>query len=288
MRAGVKNAIGSNPAVLIRFLNGIVDREFQKSDDEINMTLVDECLAAITRLDSLVSPNQADSYSAFQAELCEKAVQDSYPLHPVLPGGSKFGIYTSPQKKNKITNRRLGRRFAAALIAAAIMTSLLTVGVIAKFAGFDFREWVEEILKLKPGESTELDGFTVFKGEDRERFNSIEEFLDKENLDILYPSVLPENVICKTVMVYKIEECFSYVFSLSDKETKNITYKVSEKHDKVNLSEYDILEIGDTVFYLKEFSKYYQSIFYYNGYQCIIEATDYTDIILIISNMKGC
>ncbi len=285
MKARIKNAFGSTPDVLIGFLNGIIDREFQKPDDEINMNLVDECLEAITRLDSLISPNQAASYSAFQAEFCEKAVQASHPLLPVLPGGSEFGIYVSRKRKDRNSKRRLGRRFAAALIAAAITASLLTVGVVAKSAGFDFGRWIEEILNLKPGESTELDGFTVFKGENRERFDSIEEFLNEEKLDILYPSVLPENVICKNIIVYEVDCKTTYSFNFSD---KSYYYEISEDVKTFEWENFEIFTVNDIDFYLRQvYEQKYQAVFTYNGYQCIVEATDYADIISIISNMKG-
>lgn len=47
-------AFRSKPSVLIGQLNAIIDREFLKPDEAIDMDLVDECLEAIARLDNLV------------------------------------------------------------------------------------------------------------------------------------------------------------------------------------------------------------------------------------------
>ncbi len=272
-------AFRSKPSVLIGQLNAIIDREFLKPDEAIDMDLVDECLEAIARLDNLVVERTQEELEEIKKNIIEKA--EGRPLKILHPAAESFAA--SRSKTGFL--RRKGGRIAAAVIAAALMASLFTVGTAAKQEGFDIKDWIKEILNIEPGTSMELGGVTVYYGPDYEWYESVDEFIEAGDLDILYPSVLPEGISLEKIFVYEIEgqTVFSFQFN-----NELYSYEVFENSDYTSTNNYEKIQIGDLCVYVSSFKDgRYQAVFQYDRYQYVVRATDYIDINIIITNLKG-
>lgn len=272
-------AFRSKPSVLIGQLNAIIDREFLKPDEAIDMDLVDECLEAIARLDNLVVERTQDEVEEIKKNIIEKA--EGRPLKILHPAAESFAA--SRSKTGFL--RRKGGRIAAAVIAAALMASLFTVGTAAKQEGFDIKDWIKEILNIEPGTSMELGGVTVYYGPDYEWYESVDEFIEAGDLDILYPSVLPEGISLEKIFVYEMEGQMVYSFQFNN---ELYSYEVFENSDYTSTNNYEKIQIGDLCVYVSSFKDgRYQAVFQYDRYQYVVRATDYIDINIIITNLKG-
>lgn len=272
-------AFRSKPSVLIGQLNAIIDREFLKPDEAIDMDLVDECLEAIARLDNLVVERTQEELEEIKKNIIEKA--EGRPLKILHPAAESFAA--SRSKTGFL--RRKGGRIAAAVIAAALMASLFTVGTVAKQEGFDIKDWIKEILNIEPGTSMELGGVTVYYGPDYEWYESVDEFIEAGDLDILYPSVLPEGISLEKIFVYEMEGQMVYSFQFNN---ELYSYEVFENSDYTSTNNYEKIQIGDLCVYVSSFKDgRYQAVFQYDRYQYVVRATDYIDINIIITNLKG-
>lgn len=272
-------AFRSKPSVLIGQLNAIIDREFLKPDEAIDMDLVDECLEAIARLDNLVVERTQEEQEEIKKNIIEKA--EGRPLKILHPAAESFAA--SRSKTGFL--RRKGGRIAAAVIAAALMASLFTVGTVAKQEGFDIKDWIKEILNIEPGTSMELGGVTVYYGPDYEWYESVDEFIEAGDLDILYPSVLPEGISLEKIFVYEMEGQMVYSFQFNN---ELYSYEVFENSDYTSTNNYEKIQIGDLCVYVSSFKDgRYQAVFQYDRYQYVVRATDYIDINIIITNLKG-
>ncbi len=271
-------AFRSKPSVLIGQLNAIIDREFLKPDEAIDMDLVDECLEAIARLDNLVVERTQEELEEIKKNIIEKA--EGRPLKILYPAAESFAA--SRSKTGFL--RRKGGRIAAAVIAAALMASLFTVGTAAKQEGFDIKDWIKEILNIEPGTSMELGGVTVYYGPDYEWYESVDEFIEAGDLDILYPSVLPEGISLEKIFVYEMEgqTVFSFQF-----DNPSYSYEVFGENVYLSVDGYEKIQIGDLCVYMCLKDGRYQAIFQYDRYQYVVKATDYIDINTIITNLKG-
>ena len=72
----------------------------------------------------------------------------------------------------------------------------MTITTMAGAAGYsNAYDWIKDnmaaIFSWRPG-SYDVDGITVIKGNETNRYESVEDFMKEENIDILYPSSLPE------------------------------------------------------------------------------------------------
>lgn len=272
-------AFRSKPSVLIGQLNAIIDREFLKPDEAIDMDLVDECLEAIARLDNLVVERTQEELEEIKKNIIEKA--EGRPLKILHPAAESFAA--SRSKTGFL--RRKGGRIAAAVIVAALMASLFTVGTVAKQEGFDIKDWIKEILNIEPGTSMELGGVTVYYGPDYEWYESVDEFIEAGDLDILYPSVLPEGISLEKIFVYEMEGQMVYSFQFNN---ELYSYEVFENSDYTSTNNYEKIQIGDLCVYVSSFKDgRYQAVFQYDRYQYVVRATDYIDINIIITNLKG-
>ena len=279
-------AFRSKPSVLIGQLNAIIDREFLKPDEAIDMDLVDECLEAIARLDNLVVERTQEELEEIKKNIIEKA--EGRPLKILHPAAESFAA--SRSKTGFL--RRKGGRIAAAVIAAALMASLFTVGTAAKQEGFDIKDWIKEILNIEPGTSMELGGVTVYYGPDYEWYESVDEFIEAGDLDILYPSVLPEGISLEKIFVYEMEGQMVYSFQFN---SSSFSYEawvddssLQDKIDSLHINDIYKVQIKDLCVYLWNLEDgRYQAMFEYGRYQYIVKVTDYIDINTIITNLKG-
>ena len=178
---------------MMRFLGDVIEAEMDKPEDEIDMELIAECDAYLAELlaDIEISDEQM---TANIAKIKEKACHTKAPE-------------TRPRRMPR------PRRLVAAILAAA----LLIGGTLTAYAFVPaFRDMIRSVLKLGCGETIDENGITYVYNGERKKYNSIEDWVVSENLDILYPHELPDGLTVKNIFVAGEGETLTYNISFTD------------------------------------------------------------------------
>lgn len=195
-----------------------------------------------------------------------------------------------PKKHNRVFLK------VAISFASVCLILLSSFSVMALAMGGYSQAWsyisthVHEILNMD-GNKTEIDGIEIIKSDYTKKYDTIEELLSTENLDILYPSALPEGVKieCLKTIVYENNQLeIKFLFNTSD---INLTVKDCYSIDIENISELNKVStytVDDINFYItNKDDAIYQAITQINGFEYLINSHNYNHLIHILSNMKG-
>ena len=162
---------------LIRFLGDVIEAEMDKPDDEINLELIEECDGFLSEL------------------LSDVTVSDGQMKENI----AKIKGMAAPCAITPICPRRIPRprRLVAAILAAV----LLIGGSVTAYAFVPaFRDVVCYVLNLDSGSQIEDGGLTYVYNGERKKYDSIEDWVVSENLDILYPHKLPDGLGIRNII----------------------------------------------------------------------------------------
>lgn len=266
-----------------------IEREAEKPDEEADLELLEENAEEFDKLTKDIDhlcPEQ--SVDEFLKEL-EGLGVDCSKLTPKEEGISK------KRKKGKKGKKKSKKRAVAAVATLAIITTLLfaVVSVAAHNQGYSnawefITENIKQILNLNAGETMESDGITFLKGEENITYKTIEELIEKENCDILYPSNMPNDIYVTKIFENNISETHKiWTYQFND---PNLSVSVSnvQQLSQNALSTQETYETSKLIFYIKTYDNgTYQAIGYYKGYEYRILYNDYTKLLTILDGMKG-
>ena len=183
--------------VRMQWLCKIIDNEMAKNIDEIDMDLVNECQE---ELDELMQETRAEHAS-------EQAAITS--AEPEYAGNlaSRGRVY----EKNYGAGHRTVRTRLVALVAAVIVvfSSMAVISVVAKSQGyvsaFEFvAEKAKEIFNSKKGTVIKDGNIAIIRNGQTKNYASIDELVQQEDLDIMYPTELPEELKIEKVMITEL------------------------------------------------------------------------------------
>ena len=171
--------------------------------------------------------------------------------------------------------------------------SILSLSAIASNKGYTtaleyISENIGKIFGLNDRETIQDDGINVIKNTESIPYKSIDDFINSEALNILYPHTLPGNIdILSVRYIQKSQDaytlCFSfsdpkYIFNVSTYYINNIT---AEKVDKC-------VTIENFNFYYAQLEEnMHYAILQHEGYEYTIQAPSYDDLLIIMNSMKG-
>ena len=156
---------------MIRFLGDVIEAEMDKPEDEIDMELIAECDAYLAEL------------------LADTEISDEQMTANIAKIKGKACHTKAPETRTRRMPRP--RRLIAAILAAV----LLIGGTLTAYAFVPaFRDMVRNVLNLGKGSTMDDGGVTFIYSGKRSTYESIEELIQKENIDILYPHNLPEGL----------------------------------------------------------------------------------------------
>ena len=260
----------------IAWLFQIIDNEISKPDEEQDLDLIYECTEFIKELENdpteyPISDRQVDEILSW--------------LGGSSPQGATAPVVMKPRRRRWVR--------VCAILAAAFVAMFATLSVAAKCQGY-CNAWelvvenVEKIFHMNTGDTVEANGITLVKGGESISYNSIEELIEQEGYDFLYPAVLPDGVEITGINFQEETEQRNYLTLMFNNENISITitnyYEVSE-HDLTKMETY---ETTFTHFYIKKITENsYQAIGHTDGYEYIILCNDYNDMLIILDNMKG-
>ena len=253
----------------------MIDNETDKPEDEIDFALIGEC-------------------SAYLRELSDKAAEATKEQKQRILQQIKAHHNQTATKSAKVLrpNWKTARKVVAIAIAAALLLTL-TLSVIAKVKGYSSAwEYVRENAKIffnmSPGSKAKDGEITLTKHDGVVTYNSIEELLQTEGYDIMYPSVLPEGVRITKISEQIVSETRTvYCYRFTD---ENLSILVSSQANvpPEYLEEYEKIENASMPAYLvKKSNGGFEIIGYDNKYQYLIYANDYDVLIGMLNGMEG-
>ena len=263
-------------------LHRMLEVEMSKSPEEMDLKLIDECSAQI---DELAGEGPKHSSAVIQAKIQQILGE---PTSRVSRNRAKVKAIPAVDTKNRHCIQKFFIILAASLL---LLYSSLTVA--AKMQGYSNAwEFVAqkfiEIFNLDGSKSLEEGNITLIVESKRISYNSIDALLRAEELNILYPSELPQNVSLTTVRKYiQPDGTCKFAFLFSDKNL-SMTIKNQYTFDVSLLGDFEKIDMETHQIYIKNLQNgTFQALCQFEGYEYSITYNDYKEIVAIIESMKG-
>lgn len=298
MKKNIKNNLNNNDYLIklnmsdaprdvrMQWLCKMIENEMAKNVDEIDMDLVNECQE---ELDELMQEIRAERASAQDATASAKP---EYAGNLASRGRVEFIKARNDEKARmaqiRQINRRFPKRLAVAAAAALIICSAAVTAFVAAEGFGSMEEFVSYIsLKLKPGERADQNGITFINNGKSINYDSVEEFASKENLDVFYPTELPEGVFVKEIILtgdLDGESDCSLVYVFTD---YNIALSI-RNYSLINIptDNYQIFDSALGKFYIKEIGGCYQAVCQTEKHEYCIDTNDIKSLQIIMKGLQ--
>ena len=259
----------------IQWLCQIIDNETDKPEDEIDFALIGEC-------------------SAYLRELSDKAAEATKEQKQRILQQIKARHNQTATKSAKVLRpkwRKMGKIVAIAATVAAILLSTLTV--LAKVNGYSnaweyIKENIQRITGMDAGDRVNEGNITLMKGEESIAYSSIEELMQTEGYDIMYPSELPNDIKITKISQQIINKDYTlYSIQFTD---INLSIAISTVFNVQpdDLEEYETFTTDSMTFYVEAIPDgIYQAVGYDEKHEYLFYSQDYDVLIEILNGMKG-
>lgn len=229
---------------LVIWLRDAIAYEAEKPEGEADYEFIDECMALLSELIT-------DEYDLTPEQIANKA-------RKITSSHGTISVKKKPMKMKR-------------LVAIAVAAAVLLCGTIAVFAAPALRQMVMSVLGLEVGESINDGGVTYINYGQGTTYSSIDELVEKENLNIMYPHDLPDGLEITKVIKLDDEDKILIVFN-DTAVSMTIIFNINNASEHLNPNE--IIKYNDIEFFIqnrtengiKQFDAYSfdsaQSIFY--------------------------
>ncbi len=171
-------------------------------------------------------------------------------------------------------------------LVAAIMAVLMSVTVLVAAAfGVNIIEYISKIVRQEEGSQIVVDDFTFYHNGESKQYSSIEEMIEEENLDIMYPTKWPEGITIEKVIVSRSERGNEQIQIITNNENINIFIEYNGKDTNSSHLDSIVFESDGLEYYIFQESNFFASC-YHNDVYYVIQAKNHDELILIINNMK--
>ena len=226
-------------------LMAIILLETSKDYKKMDSDLVKECVDFLMELEG-------------KERLTKAEIEQRVNAIPFKGKVTAIGSYA----KRKLRAKRL------AVIAAILAVLLALFGIIAVSSGRDSSELLRRLgysfIEMFGGEIAEYSNITLIKPNETKKYNSIEELLTDEKIEILYPTWLPENEKIVTVMYLDVEQSEVYVFK-SNYDKYGVSVTINGMINDDIKADCFIREINGYTAYCFNEEEYSQAIFEYRN-----------------------
>ena len=270
----IKNIENLSNKDKISHLFDIIDEEKNKPWDQIDFGKIEACSQYINELtkndETQLSPAKIDFIKAKNDERARMA-------------------------QNRQFNRRFSKRLAVAAAAAVIiLTSFAALSVVAASQGYASAfEYVsamaQALFNMNDGEVVEDGNITVIRNGNTERYSSIKDFVDECNLDIMYPTNLPEGLTIQNVVMADFGDgkvCINFILNNTNNSLLVNNY-YSTNQEYLTNNNCAILKTNYGIFYVVKKNITYQGICYKENNEYIIYADNYDHLVALIDSLGG-
>ena len=170
-------------------------------------------------------------------------------------------------------------------LVAAIVALLISAATITASAfGFNVFECFREVIGLSAGEKVDKGTVTLINRGEAKEYDSIEELLEAENINILYPSVLPEGIEITTINIKEGTNSGNFIQVLTNDAQTNIVIYTNRLESNSSFNGCEEHRFNGYTFYVrKELNSAYC---YSNDCYYSIQSNSYNNLLLIIENIK--
>lgn len=212
-------------------------------------------------------------------ERFDEIIEKTFAEHTVIVSDGEQE--TRRNKHERPTRRIILRRFA--IVAAAIITIFATTTLVAAAFGVNIFEYLAIVARQPKGSKIDVDKFTFHHNNETRKYSSIEQMIEEEDLNIMYPTVFPEGITMKDIS-YNVQTdgnaCVQFV--TNDIET-NVQIVLSE--NQIIEDDIETTEIEGTIYRIQK-GDFVSVSYYLNNNTYYISAKSLDDAFLIIENMK--
>lgn len=254
---------------LIKKLRAVIHAESSKPASEMDADLVAECVDYLMELEN-------------SRRLTEEEIDSE--VNKILTASNK--------------THKSRPHFKALLIAACIAIFVLSVNIFAMAYGTDaislLREFGNKVVDMFDGEKTEYKELEIVKVEEATSYSSIEEFLDKENIPVLYPTTLPNDAEITNVSLASSFENGTYnavykdVIYTTDNPRLNMVIHTNPEYNRGFMSDpnAEIKTVNGYECYFIRLETGAQCFFEYNGNVYLVNALTCEDAEFVVNNLK--
>lgn len=262
---------------LIEKLYQLIEYELNKPEAETDSDLIAECAEYLEELQAgEIEFSDEEILSRLEAIKAQVAAETSLP--------------TSEPEKKSHEKKRPQFRMIFIPIAATFLALVLAVTIVGcenwttlgKFLTMNLKR----IASLSKGDEIEDDEISLIKASERTVYQTLEDFFNQENPDILFPQPLPDGSSIKKIYHYQTNENQSFIvfyFNNQDLMIKIKNYYQMDYNRKSYIDEYDYNSIHYYAYFVED--TYFISC-QYNGYEYYFESSDLNLLKQLINNMK--
>ena len=245
----------SEDRVMIAELERIIRAEEAKPEAERDHALIDDCIKEIADIKGV----KAEFSEKEVAEITDKLIQ------------------TAEKTKKR-------KRFVRLVAGIAAMFVIVT-GVTACTVNPALINWFKMIVRMPFGASVEQEKVTYIHQGISEEFRNIEELLTFNNLDVYYPSVLPDNTKLKYVEI--LDENGLQILSFVFTNTKfRYTVQLNSPDFSWKQSAVSEIETNDLHFEVYPEEGYYEAFSKIEGNSYIIQSSNIRDFVLVVGGLR--
>jgi hypothetical protein len=259
---------------IIKKLELLRDMEAEKPIDEMDASLVMACVELILEL-------RGETETLSPEEVEEKVRK--------IPFVDTTSLNTTQNVKSRATKVK-SRKI---LLIAAVISLLVTIFTVSSIA---YNLDVFEELKNKFGtvantpinDEIDVGGISVYMYGENKDYDSIENAIKSINLDVLYPSKLPDDIVLEKITLHTFDSKEKLVFSF---DNIDFTYTILFKDvipKEVLSDDKEKIEINDITYYIIDMPDLglVQVYFEYNDDLYKATYNNKEDLIFVIKNLK--
>ncbi|MBQ2828553.1 MAG: hypothetical protein IJF20_04830 [Clostridia bacterium] len=247
-------------------LMAIILLETAKDYKEMDSDLVTECVDFLMELEG-------------KERLSRKEIEQRVNDIPFKGRVTAFSSYA----KRRIRAKRL------AIIAAVLAVLIALFGMFAIASGNTldeiFREIGSYLWEMSDGSSIEYNDITFIKADETKKYSSFEELAESEEIDILYPTWLPDNEKIVEVWYLNEDDSERYVLYCNNRKYSidvNMCADLSENTQSNCLKK----EISGYLVYYEKTTRFVQANFIYKNNSYLISSNTEDNLFRIIENLK--
>ena len=246
-------------------LLAVILLEISKDYKEMDSDLVTECVDFLMEL---------EGKERLTKEEIEQKVEN-------IPFIATDNIYTKTKKRFRL------KTLAVVAAVLAILVAVFTVATSYDPLNNLLKEMSHFIAEMVEGESINVDGVTINKPGETITYDTLEELLEIENIDVLYPLWLPNDN--KITSVWYVDDVYSdyYIFKCEN-VTYNITAFLNKSIDDEIKNSLILKEVNGLGVYYEYYDNknHFQANFEYNGKLYSVGAYTEDELFKIIENLK--
>ena len=264
-----------NDKMLAEELRAIIIEESQKPESEMDTDLIKECVDFVMELEG------------FEGLTHEQLEEKKQKLKQI-----SLREVTKPKKK-KISFRVL-------LVAVCTIFLMMSISIYTTardyIPGYDLmHEIAEEYIAADIGEFVNYKGISFRNAGSTTVYETVEEFMENEDYNILYPTKYPEGVELDDILISSALESdysLSFMFEevLFSTHTKYVSFTANPNPNAprhfLNYENANVEVINSITCYISDMPCFYQCEFVHDGVTYTLTSPEYDHIVEIVNGLK--